>query len=304
MEKKPVSLVLSSGGARGLAHIGAIEAILEHGFEISAISGTSMGALVGGVYASGNLPEFREFFTNLSKMDVLRLMDLAINKKGIIKGERVFTEMKRFVAGINIEDLPIPFTAVATDLTNHREVIFNHGCLLDAIRASAAVPTVLFPMMLEDILLVDGGIVNPLPLNRVNRKAGDLLIAVNLNAPRELLNHHNNSAEKKIYNKLRALVNDKWNGLTSEKSQRTVNSGFFDLLGSSLEMMQHKLTENALSIQQPDILVNIPVNTAEMFEFYRAADLIKTGYDAMNLQLNNYDGHIQANPGFDIEWHI
>lgn len=304
MTKKTVSLVLSSGGARGLAHIGAIEAILDHGFTIRAISGASMGALVGGVYASGNLPAFHEFFTSLGKMDVLRLMDLAINSKGIIKGERVFTEMKRFVADINIEELPIPFTAVATDLTNHREVIFNHGCLMDAIRASASVPTVLFPVIRDKSLLVDGGIVNPLPLNRVHRQAGDLLIAVNVNAPRETVLFANKSEEKKLYNRFRSLVNEKWNSLTSGKSQRTVSSGFFDLLSNSIEMMQHKLTENALSIQQPDILVNIPVNTADMFEFYRAGDLIKMGYDAMYLQLKNLDRQKPSPAAVLEEWHI
>jgi len=306
MEVKPVSLVLSSGGARGLAHIGAIEALLEHGFNIRAISGSSMGALVGGVYASGNLPAFRDFFMNLGKMDVLKLMDLSISKKGIIKGERVFAEMKRFLEDIKIEDLPIPYAAIATDLTNHREVIFTHGLLLDAIRASAAVPTVLIPYMQDKFILVDGGIVNPLPLNRVNRQPGDLLVAVNVNAPRQNNNNHNHdkSIEKSTYNKWLQLVNEKWNSLTSDKPKETENRGFFDILSGSLEMMQHKLTENALSIQQPDILVNLPVNSADMFEFYKAGDLIQKGYDAMKIQLENHKGNIPAQSNMVEEWHI
>lgn len=304
MESKNVALVLSSGGARGLAHIGAIEALLANGFVIKSIAGTSMGALVGGVYASGNLSDFRDFFINLGKMDVIRLMDLAINKQGIIKGERVFKEMERFVAGINIEELSIPFTAIATDLTNHREVIFNHGRLIDAIRASAAVPNVLHPFMLGQSLLVDGGIVNPLPLNRVHISPGDLLVAVNVNAPRGSVLTNNKPAEKGSFNKLRSLVNEKWNNLTTGKPKRTVKTGFFDILSGSLQMMQHRLTEHALSIQQPDVLVNIPVNTADMFDFYKASELIKLGYESMESQLRNYKNHIEPAHHMANEWYL
>ncbi len=304
MELKEVALVLSSGGARGLAHIGAIEALLDNGYIIKSIAGTSMGALVGGVYACGNLPAFREFFMSLGKMDVIRLMDLAINKQGIIRGERVFTEMKRFVAEINIEDLPIPFTAIASDLTNHREVIFSHGCLLDAIRASTAVPTVLHPFIHEQSLLVDGGIVNPLPLARVRVSPGNLLVAVNVNAPRTTVIFNDKSSEKKSYKKLRNLVNEKWNNLTAGKPKRNLQTGFFDILSGSIEMMQNRLTENALSIQQPDILVNIPVNAADMFEFYKAVELIKLGYDAMEIQLRNRRNHIAAAPNMVDEWYL
>lgn len=304
MESKDVALVLSSGGARGLAHIGAIEALLDNGFTIKSIAGTSMGALVGGVYACGNLPAFREFFVNLGKLDVIRLMDLAINKQGIIKGERVFTEMKRFVADINIEELSIPFSAIAADLTNHREVIFNHGCLIDAIRASAAVPNVLHPFIHEQSLLVDGGIVNPLPLNRVSILPGDLLVAVNVNAPRGSVLPDTKSTNKKSYNKLRSLVNEKWNNLTVGKPKRTLKTGFFDIMSGSLEMMQHRLTEHALGIQQPDVLVNIPVNSADMFEFYKAVELIKLGYDSMESQLKNHRNHIVPAQNMVEEWYL
>ncbi len=304
MKSKEVALVLSSGGARGLAHIGAIEALLEHGFVIKSIAGTSMGALVGGVYACGNLPAFRDFFTRLGKMDVIRLMDLAINKQGIIRGERVFTEMKQFVAEINIEDLPIPFTAIATDITNHREVIFRHGSLLDAIRASSAVPNVLHPIIREQSLLVDGGIVNPLPLNRVHLSPGDLLVAVNVNAPRDSVIPNHKSIEKGSYNKLRILVNEKWNNLTAGKQKRNIKTGFFDIMSSSLQMMQHRLTEHALSIQKPDILVNIPVNTADMFEFYKAVDLIRLGYELTEIQIKSHSNHIAAAPNMAEEWYL
>lgn len=304
MDKKTVSLVLSSGGARGLTHIGAIEALLESGFVIGSVAGTSMGALVGGVYASGNLPAFKEFITSLNKVDVLRLMDLSINKKGIIKGEKVFTEMKKFVADINIEDLPIPYTAIATDLTFHREVIFNHGCLLDAIRASVAVPTVLLPFNHEQSILVDGGIVNPLPLNRVNRRAGDLLVAINVNAPRTTALLTDKSKEKKSYKKLLNLVNRNWNNLLHEKPKRTIDAGFFDILSGSIEMMQHKLTEYALHEMKPDMMVNIPVNSADMFEFYKADELIKAGYEKMTEELKNFENHKPMASHMVEEWHI
>ncbi|MFH1120492.1 MAG: patatin-like phospholipase family protein [Bacteroidota bacterium] len=305
MNPKNVALVLSSGGARGLAHIGAIEALLEYGYTITSIAGTSMGSLVGAIYANSALPGFKDFLTGLNKMDVLRLMDLAVSKKGIIKGERVFGEIKQFIGERTIEELPIPFTAIATDLFNHREVIFRHGKLLNALRASAAIPTVLMPQQLEQSVLVDGAIVNPLPINRVERQQGDILIAVNVNAPRENVIRQASSPEKKSYNSILSYVNKKWNGmLAGHETDGGQKHGFFDIVTGSFEMMQYKLTESALKQQQVDLLINLPVNLADMFEFYKAKELIKTGYDATVKQLTEIEANKAKIQEIVEEWYI
>lgn len=285
MKSKEVALVLSSGGARGLAHIGAIDALLEHGYHIKAISGTSMGALVGGMYASGKLPAFRKFMTGLTRLNVIRLMDLAVSKRGIIKGERVFAEMKRIIGDVLIEDLPIPFAAVCADLNNHKEIVFTNGDLLAAIRASSSIPSILLPIITDGVLLVDGGVINPLPLDRVSYEEGDLLVAVNVNAPYQENIVKVKSTNDKLLNQTRELINQKWNSMTGGHPKRTQINGVFDIVNSSFELMQHKMTLTALSQHKPDILVNLPVNLADTFSFHKAGVLIKAGYEAMNDQL-------------------
>lgn len=310
MDKKNVALALSSGGARGLAHIGAIDALLKHGYNITSIAGTSMGSIVGGIYSNGQMQGFREFMTGLNKMDVLMLMDIAVSKKGIIKGEKVFGEISQFVGNGNIEELPIPFTAIAADLFNHREVIFRHGNLLTALRASSSVPTVLLPVHFEKSFLVDGGVVNPLPINRVKRHKNDLLVAINVNAPRKktinrTTSQNKNPQEKKAYKKLLDFVNQKWAKTSSEnETPKEMNHGFFDMVSGSFEMMQHKLTESVLMQQQPDILVNLPMNLADMLEFYKAAELIEIGYEATCKQIENYRNNMSASNGIVDEWYI
>ena len=280
MNTKNAALVLSSGGARGLAHIGAIRALSELGYTITAVSGTSMGALVGAIYANGKLPEFSDFITNLTRIDVIRLMDLAVSKQGIIKGEKVFGEIKRFIGEGNIEDLPIPYAAVATDLFNHREIIFRHGSLFSAVRASAAIPTVLLPLQYGSDCFVDGALVNPLPINRVKRSSNDRLIAINVNAPRQMLQAKKETPAHNSYHRIREFVNQKWNGaMSGKKSAVPPSHGFFDIVSGSFEMMQHKLTEASLKEQKPDIIINLPVNLADMLEFYRAKEIIALGYN-------------------------
>lgn len=289
MNSRNISLVLSSGGARGLAHVGAIDALLERGYTITAIAGTSMGSLVGGMYACGKLNEFREFMLGLSRMDVIRLTDLAVSKTGIIKGERVFTEMKRFIGDTQIEDLPIPYAAVAADLINHTEVIFTKGNLLSAIRASSSIPSVLMPVSTDGVLLVDGGLVNPLPMEHVKIPKGNLLVAVNVNAPRQENLFPTKIKEDSTINKTRKLINEKWNSMTGGHPKRNQVNGIFTIVNSSFELMQHKLTLYALEHQTPEILLNLPVNLADTFDFYKAGSLIKAGYDAMNAKLDEYE---------------
>ncbi|PKM05152.1 MAG: alpha/beta hydrolase [Gammaproteobacteria bacterium HGW-Gammaproteobacteria-6] len=179
---KRVALVLGSGGARGYAHIGVIEEIERRGYKIDCIAGCSMGAVVGGIYAAGALPAYREWVSGLDYLDVLKLLDIGFGNLGAIRGERVFGRIRELVGDINIEDLPIPFTAVATDLTHQQEVWFQQGCLHHAMRSSAAIPSLFSPVRQDGRVLVDGGLLNPLPIVPVVSAHCDLIIAVNLNA--------------------------------------------------------------------------------------------------------------------------
>ncbi|MDP2747692.1 patatin-like phospholipase family protein [Pseudomonas sp.] len=178
---KRIALVLGSGGARGYAHIGVIEELEARGYEIACIAGCSMGAVVGGIYAAGKLNEYREWTQSLDYLDVLRLLDVSF-RLGAIRGEKVFGKIREIVGEINIEELPIPFTAVATDLTNQQEIWFQEGCLHQAMRASAAIPSLFTPVVQGKRMLVDGGLLNPLPIVPVVSAHCDLIVAVNLNS--------------------------------------------------------------------------------------------------------------------------
>ena len=179
--KKRVALVLGSGGARGYAHIGVIEEIERRGYDIACVAGCSMGAVVGGIYAAGKLPLYRQWIESLDYLDVLRLVDVSF-RLGAIRGEKVFGQIRKIVGEVNIEDLRIPYTAVATDLTYQQEVWFQEGCLHQAMRASAAIPSLFTPVMQGNSMLVDGGLLNPLPIVPVVSSHCDLIIAVNLNS--------------------------------------------------------------------------------------------------------------------------
>jgi len=179
--KKRIALVLGSGGARGYAHIGVIEELERRGYDIACIAGCSMGAVVGGIYAAGKLKEYREWIESLDYLDVLRLVDVSF-RLGAIRGEKVFGQIRDIVGEINIEDLRIPYTAVATDLTNQQEIWFQEGSLHQAMRASAAIPSLFTPVMQGNRMLVDGGLLNPLPIVPVVSSHCDLIIAVNLNS--------------------------------------------------------------------------------------------------------------------------
>lgn len=178
---KQIALVLGSGGARGYAHIGVIEEIERRGYEIVCIAGCSMGSVIGGIYAAGKLEEYRDWVESLDYLDVLRLLDVSF-RLGAIRGERVFGKIHEMLGEIDIQDLPIPYTAVATDLTNQQEVWFQEGCLHQAMRASAAIPSLFTPVMQGSRMLVDGGLLNPLPIVPVVSTHADLIVAVNLNA--------------------------------------------------------------------------------------------------------------------------
>ncbi len=184
-ETHSVSLVLSGGGARGLAHIGAIHELEDRGYQIRSVAGCSIGALVGSLYAVGMLDAYERWIVGLDKLDILKMIDFTLIDKGFIKGERIFEQMRKLnlIPKVNIEDLSIPFAAVAVDIMHNRETVFRSGNLEKAIRASIAIPLVFTPLYWNEEILVDGGVLNPLPLEHAIRTPGDLLVAIDLNAP-------------------------------------------------------------------------------------------------------------------------
>ena len=275
---KNVALVLSGGGARGMAHIGIIEELLARGYKITSIAGTSIGSVVGGIYAAGNLDGYKDWITSLSRLDIFKLMDFAISKSGLIKGEKVFNEVKKIIGNKNIEDLNIPFAAIAVDINKHKEVVFTTGSLISAIRASVSIPTVLLPFEYNGLELVDGGVLNPLPLDHVKRTDNDILVAVDLNAdipykkPAKINiseNHHSN------YLQAIERVNLKWSKFFRNNKQK--KTGYFDLITNSIYAMQAKLTKIAIEKHKPDILINISKDACDIFEFHRAEEMIEYG---------------------------
>jgi NTE family protein len=277
-DDKNIALVLSGGGARGMAHIGVIEELMDQGYTITSIAGTSIGCLIGAIYLSGRLEDFKKWVVKRSKLDVIKLMDFAISKSGLIKGEKVFRQLKKYIPDESIEQLPIPFAAVAVDITNHQEVVFRKGPLIEAIRASISIPTVFRPSINDGMELVDGGVLNPLPLNVVYRTPGDRLVAVDLNADityNTLKSFEHSKGNEKNYEKALEFINEKWSAFFKNGKQK--RTGFFDLITHSIYAMQMKLTQEAIERHKPDIVVSISKNACDIFEFYRAEEMIAYG---------------------------
>lgn len=294
-----VALVLSSGGARGVAHIGVIEELLESGYTITSIAGTSMGSMIGGMLAKGTLPEFKSWLLKFTKMDVIKFLDLTIAHGGMIKGEKIMKVIGEFVGDINIEDLQIPYACVAADLTGRKEMIFTKGSLLQAIRASCSIPTVFLPVSLDGMLLVDGGILNPLPLDLVQRNPGDLLIAVNVNAnvPYSPPIKEVESEEENHYGKVRTLINERWSGLIEQyvdkfrngKTQKADEVRLFDIISDSINLAQNRVALSTIEKFKPDLLIETSFKIATFFDFYKSEELIEAGRIACRKALAEYN---------------
>ncbi len=276
--KKPVSLVLSSGGARGLAHIGAIEELENHSYEIKSIAGTSMGALIGGLYATGSLEKYKEWVSNLDKMDVFKLVDFTFSLSGLIKGDRVMHEMQKMIPDINIEELPISFVAIATDIINQKEVVFENGSLYDAIRSSIAIPTLLTPFEKEDLQLVDGGVLNPIPVNRVKRADNDILVVVNVNAlvpAYKPILTDTGQRKNNLYSKNISLFNKKLNEIIPKTKHEKLK--YFNLITQTISLMLNQISLMTLEKYPPDILINVSKSSCGIYDFYKAKEMIEVG---------------------------
>ena len=273
-----VALALGTGGARGLAHIGAIEAILARDYRIAAVSGSSMGALIGGIFAAGKLGVYRDWVCALQKMDVLKLVDWTLSGAGLIKGERIIGVLRDLIGEVNIEDLTIPFTAVATDLDREREVWLTRGPLFDAIRASIAIPTIFRPHPVHGHRLVDGGLMNPLPLTPLLQTPADYTVAVNVNGePESLATLPTANAEPRSGNGLRSRIAAFVKRTVGHHENADPHPGWMETLTQSLDLMQQNLTGFRLAADRPDLVIDIPRNASAVYEFYRASELIALG---------------------------
>lgn len=292
LNKKQVSLVLGSGGAKGLAHIGVIHWLEDNGFEVSSVSGSSIGALIGGIYAAGKLDEFEEWVRAITKGDMVTLMDLSWGRGGLIKGDKIISTLTDLVGDKTIEELPINFTAVATDIRGEREVWLNSGSLFQAIRASISLPMFFTPVQIDDLTLIDGGVLNPVPIAPTFGDKTDLTIAVNLGArvqeeaasPRKKV-----SAEKDenpdLRNKIARFFRNFQKSEPAEPQERDWSAS--EVANQAFDAMQSTLARQKLAIYPPDMVVDIARNACGTLEFNRAAEMIELGYERAGVCLKS-----------------
>lgn len=279
--KKKVHLVLGSGGARGIAHIGVIEELENQGYEIIEVIGCSMGAVVGGIYCAGQLEEYKEWMLSLTKRGVFDLLDFTLTSHGFVKGERLFSKHIEVTGNQRIEDFHIPFTAVATDMKHHKEVYFREGDLFKALRASVSIPGIFTPVVQDDKVLVDGGVLNPLPINLVNKQDDAIIVAVDINSRtivEDLLIKEKKKERKKHW--FENILPESIKGLTKSDEEKTESFSVFELMESTFSFTQDRLTSLIIEHYKPDILVEIPRDTCDTFEFYKAKELIEIGKKA------------------------
>jgi NTE family protein len=308
MERRTtVALALGSGGARGYAHIGAIQMLEERGYEIATIAGSSMGALVGGLRAADKLGEYTSWVRGLSQFDVLRLLDLSLSSPGAIRAERVFGRVRELLDGALIEDLPMPFTAVATDLAARKAVWFQRGPVHVAIRASIAIPGLFTPVMLNGRLLVDGGLMDPVPIAPTAAIGADVTVAVSLDGERRAAHEGTPTSEtaearpvEEWIDRFRRgashlLESDMVKAITS-RFGRAPDEGVvdlddgddpfealpaglsrFDVVNQSFEAMQSVLARYRLAGYAPDVLITVPKDACRSLDFHRAAEMIELG---------------------------
>ena len=279
-----VALVLSSGGARGLAHVGAIDELTSSGYRIRSIAGSSMGALVGGVYATGKLKEFKEWMMSIDKRKMFSLMDLSLSISHIVKGDKVIDALKSFVPDVNIEDLPIEYKAVATDWENGREVVYDKGSLFEAIRASISIPLFFNPVWREDMVLVDGGIINPLPLKQGSQMSSELLVAVNVSG-----SYWGGQMKlKQNIEKMKELRRSKPMSFIESLLPSGINVNYITLMQRMSCIMMQQIAAMSIQLYKPDIVVEIPTNRFSSFDFDKFVKISNYGQLKMRKALANY----------------
>jgi len=285
-QKTTVSLVLGSGGARGLAHIGVIRWLEENNFEIKSISGCSIGALIGGVYAAGKLDQLEEWMISLKKTDIASLLDFSWGSGGIFKGDKIINTLVGFLEDIQIENLPLPFTAVAADIVTEKEVWLNSGSLFEAIRASVSLPLLFTPVKAGASILIDGGVLNPVPIAPTFNDDTDLTIAVNLGGAlqkkhTEIKNElEENNAIGKFQYDIKSFIDS---FKTKDQEPNVKNWSMYEVADKAFDTMQSTIARLKIASYPPDLEIEIARNACGTLEFERSAEMIKLGYEKTQL---------------------
>ncbi|MBR1716012.1 MAG: patatin-like phospholipase family protein [Paludibacteraceae bacterium] len=306
---KNVALVLGSGGARGLAHIGAIEELEARGYKITSIAGCSMGSIIAGMYAAGKLKEAKKWFLTVDKQLILKMLDVNfLSGNSIVKGQRIIEELKTVVPDQLLEKLPIPCSLVAADMISTEQVVFTKGSLFEAIRASISIPLFFEPVQRGRKLLIDGGVLNPLPLNVVKRKKGDILVAadisgkdkmkniqtrkpelIDISKPIEYIQSKGIEVPEALEEGLHNLA-DRVNRMRRERaSDLRRNIGFFGLLDRMNDMQIQQNTILSLQLTPPDVHSVMPQYAYNTFDFDKAEEIIEQGRLLMRDALNRYE---------------
>ena len=287
-KKKDVALALSSGGARGLAHIGAIEELEAQGYRIGSIAGCSMGALIGGVYAAGKLKEFREWMKTIDRKRMLELTDFSFSINHIVKGTRIIEAIMEFVPDMDIEELPIPYCAVATDWKAGREVVFRKGSLFEAIRASISLPTFYEPVRRNGMILIDGGVINPIPLNRVKRLSGDILVGVDVSG-------HDYKAQSELHDELQERRKSR-RSLAAQVIDKLIpdnlDFNYYTMLSRTSSLMIRQNSILMAKLMKPDILIDIQMNRYGGFDYDKSEKLVAIGRLKTSLAISKYEHNV------------
>jgi NTE family protein len=308
---KRVALALGSGGARGYAHIGVINELRSRGYEVVGVAGSSMGALVGGLFAAGSLEEFTEWSTTLTQRAVLRLLDPSITAAGVFRAGRFLDAVREILGDVTIEELPIPYTAVTTDLLAGKSVWLQRGLLTEAIRASIAIPGVIAPHVLNGRLLADGGILDPLPMAPIASANADLTVAVSVSgmeadqaadipagpetkATRERLNRllRSTSALFDRFGTAAEVVDpddipddadgdeDAEDALADDVREAAMPKlGSFAVMMRTIDIAQAALARHQMAAYPPDVLIEVPRTACRSLDFHRSAEVVALGHE-------------------------
>ncbi len=279
--EKTVSLILGSGGARGLAHIGVIQYLVENSYQIKSISGCSIGALIGGIYAAGKLDIFEAWVKALNRLDIITLLDVSWSGGGFVKGDKIISTLKDLIGDIDIDELNIKFTAVAADVKREKEIWLSKGNLFDAIRASISLPMFFTPYTINGIELVDGGTLNPVPIAPTFQDNTDLSIAVNLGAISSNTIQNidvEENKEESISDNITVFLNKIKETVSSQHSE---SWSMYEVANQSFDAMQNTIARQKLAAYPPDILVDISRDACGTLEFDRADEMILLGYKSI-----------------------
>ncbi|CAV18937.1 Conserved hypothetical protein [Vibrio atlanticus] len=287
--EKTISLVLGSGGARGLVHVGIIRWLIEHGYQIKSISGCSIGALIGGVYAAGKLDEFEEWVTSIDQSDMAMMLDFSWQSSGIFKGDKIIDTLRGLIGEISIEELPIPYTAVAANVADEKEVWLQSGSLFDAIRASISLPLFFTPHVINGEALIDGGVLNPVPIAPTFGDKTDFTLAVNLGGEPEIVQQEVipvslPTKESNLHEKVVHFID---NLGSSVKSKMSFNFAAYDIANQAFDAMQSTIARQKLAAYPADITLEIPRNACGTLEFDRSQEMIDRGYHLAQAKLGN-----------------